>query len=195
MTFDLGRLRGLNKSNEFATAATDLGADIATNRQRLAELKAGMVSAPFVSTPDELKALRQVIRELEEDIETNEAILAEVSRRAEAAVASETESKWQARMAEAVRQRDGLREKYAAFDRAVESLCGIVEDIERTTASIQAANGGARAAGFEQLNVRVPGLAPELAKGLNEARATPLTQLRNASRSSVFDQMEANGKL
>jgi hypothetical protein len=61
MGFDLGRLFGLKQSTDLSAAEVELEQSIVAARNHLDELKASMRSAPFESTPEELKALRAYV--------------------------------------------------------------------------------------------------------------------------------------
>lgn len=85
----LDKLRGVKSSADYEIALGEAQVAIADTTGRLATLKDALRSAPFSSSEEEVRALRQRIRDLEDDLEYAKAVAVEIDERRRQAAAAE----------------------------------------------------------------------------------------------------------
>lgn len=184
------KLFELKKSEDFDAALKELRAALQKAQLNVSALKSEARSAPFDRSAAALSDIRKRIRDGQDEIETLEGLIEEAARRQDEAELAERAAAVEASMVAARADRSRVRKEFAAFDASINALSASIEVIASLEHAINQANQKARDAGMPALAVRTLGPNVHIA-----AMRERLTDLSRLSCSSIFDTMEANGRL
>lgn len=151
----LDKLRGVKTSAEYEVALGEVNASIVASDELLATLKHALRSAPFNSGADEIKAMRQRIRDLEDEIDYAKGVAAETAIRRDQARELEIIAEVDRRMAAARNDTDQLRKLWGKFDAAIAAAEAPLGAIRALHEKVSTANSYARQMGHPELCVSV----------------------------------------
>lgn len=186
----IDKLFGLKKSEDFEAALGELRAALQKAQIKASTLKSQARSAPFDASADALTDIRKQIRDGQDEIETLEGLIEEAARRQEAAELAEQAAAVQASISAAKADRTRVRAEFVAFDAGINALSESIDRIASLERSINQANQKARDAGMPDLAIRTLGPNAKVS-----AMRERLTELSRLSCSSIFDTMEASGRM
>jgi len=152
----IGKLLGLKRAVDLEAVIPKIDQEIAQLQVNLKGLRERMMVAPFESGEDEVRALKERIREVEEDISTLHGVAAEAERRREVAQRDELEQELVGKRDAMRQERIDLGQSYQALEDLLSKLDGVLADIGVRSKRIHDANESAKSHGREDLWVKSP---------------------------------------
>lgn len=156
----MAKLRGAKSAAQWAEAIAELQGSVESTGRNLTLLRAALKSAPFEKTEDEVAALRQRVRDNEDELHFLEGALEEAHRRHGEAVEAEKRSAIEAMMSEAEANWAELGRVWSDFDKHIAAAIRAAQRAADLGQSIKAANAKAVSADFGNLELRLPATNP-----------------------------------
>ena len=153
----MAKLRGAKTSAEWGVAIADLEASVEATSTNLTLLRAALKSAPFEKTEDEVAALRQRVRDNDDELEFLNNALEEARNRQKAAAENERRTEAEGAIDGARKDLAKLRRLWTEFENAMNTAAALLEDSQRLHFAVLEANEAAARAGFPQLKLPLPG--------------------------------------
>lgn len=152
----IGKLLGLKRAVDLEAVIPKIDQEIAQLQVTLKGLRERMMVAPFESGEDEVRALKERIREVEEDISTLHGVAAEAERRREVAQRDELEQELVGKRDAMRQERVDLGQSYLALDDLLGKLDALIADIGTRSKRIHDVNENAKSLGRQDLWVKSP---------------------------------------
>lgn len=152
----IGKLLGLKKAVDLEAVIPKIELEIEQKQLTLKGLRERMMVAPFESGEDEVRALKERIREVEEDISTLQGVAAEAERRREVAQREELEADLVGAREAMKQERIELGQSYLTLDELLGRLDIVIADIAGRAERIQRANENAKSHGRQDLWLKSP---------------------------------------
>lgn len=181
----MARLRGAKSSTDWERAITELQKSVDAAGQSLTLLRSALKSAPFEGTEEEVAALRQRVRDVEDEHQFLAGALEEAKRRHAEVVEAENSAEIEALMAAARKDWDRMARLWRQFDDALAAVAKPLGEIKELHDRIQTANAKAAARGRSEMALRLPGF--EVSGRIRNALAQLGTESQSAYMQALID--------